>query len=227
MRRSVPTLLMSLALVAGCTGASDPDPGSSNDAAASSDIVQPVGGDLRIGEPWYLVGGMLESAPTTDVMLTFDEDTVGGQGPVNSYTADYTAATDGALDLGRFVTSLEAGPDELERAETDLLFLLNAVDGYATVAAGELYLFEGDQNVLVYATSPPSYEPTISDETQAMALEILGMSEADARAIVEDAGTIFRVVSRDGEDLVVTEDYSVIRINATVVDDEVTRTTIG
>ncbi len=227
MKRSAPMLLMSLALVAGCTSASDPDPGGGDDSAASSDIVQPMGGDLTIGEPWYLVGGMLESTPTTEVTLTFEEDTVGGQGPINSYTADYTAAEDGTLDLGRFVTSLEAGPADLERAETDLLFLLNAVDGYTTVDAGELYLFEGDLNVLVYATTPPSEEPTISDETQATALEVLGMSEADARAAVEGAGKTFRVVSRDGEDLAVTEDYNVTRINATLVDDEVTRTTIG
>ncbi len=226
MKRSAPMLLMSLALVAGCTSASDPDPGG-DDSAASSDIVQPVGGDLAIGEPWFLVGGMLESTPTTEVTLTFEEDTVGGQGPINSYTADYTASEDGTLDLGRFLTSLEAGPADQERAETDLLVLLNAVDGYTTVDAGELYLFEGDLNVLVYATTPPSDEPTISDETQATALEVLGMSEADARAAVEGAGKTFRVVSRDGEDLAVTEDYNVTRINATVVDDEVTRTTIG
>lgn len=159
--------------------------------------------------------------------LTFDEDTVTGQGPVNSYTAEYTATGDGSLDLGRFATSLEAGPADLERAETDLLFLLNAVDGYTTVDAGELYLFEGDLNVLVYAATPPSDEPTISDATQAKALEIIGMAEADARTAVEGAGMTFRVVSRDGEDLVVTEDYSVTRINATIVDDEVTATTIG
>ena len=226
MKRSTPILLMSLALVAGCTSGSDPGPGA-GESAAGSDVVQPVGGDLAIGEPWYLVGGMLESTPTTEVVLTFEADTVGGQGPINSYTAQYTATEDGTLEVGRFATSLEAGPADLERAETDLLFLLNAVDGYTTVDAGELYLFEGDLNVLVYATTPPSNEPTISDETQATALEVLGMTEADARATVEGAGRTFRVVSRDGEDFAVTEDYDVTRINATVVDDEVTRTTIG
>lgn len=187
MKRSAPMLLMSLALVAGCTSGSDPGPGAGDDSPVSSDMVRPVGGDLRIGEPWYLVGGMLESTPTTEVTLIFEEETVGGEAPINSYTADYTATKDGALDLGRFVTSLEAGPADLERAETDLLFLLNAVDGYTTVDAGELYLFEGDLNILVYATTPPSDEPTISDETEATALEVLGMSEADARATVGGA----------------------------------------
>jgi len=187
MKRSAPMLLMSLALVAGCTSGSDPGPGAGDDSAVSSDMVQPMGGDLRIGEPWYLVGGMLESTPTTEVTLIFEEDTVDGEGPINSYSADYTATKDGALDLGRFVTSLEAGAADLERAETDLLVLLNAVDGYTTVDAGELYLFEGDLNILVYATTPPSDEPTISDETQATALEVLGMSEAEARAAVEGA----------------------------------------
>lgn len=226
MKRTVPVLLTSLALIAACASPTDSG-GGGDDTDVSSDMVQRVGGDPRIGEPWYLAGGMLESTPTALVTLTFDEDTVTGQGPVNSYTAEYTATGDGSLDLGRFATSLEAGPADLERAETDLLFLLNAVDGYTTVDAGELYLFEGDLNVLVYAATQPSDEPTISDETQAMALEIIGMAEADARTAVEGADMTFRVVSRDGEGLVVTEDYSVTRINATIVDDEVTATTIG
>ena len=80
---------------------------------------------------------------------------------------------------------------------------------------------------LVYAVEPPSDEPTIDDETQAVALEVIGMSEAEAQRTVQEAGLTFRVVSRDGTALMVTEDYSVTRINATVVDDEVTESTIG
>jgi heat shock protein HslJ len=191
-------------------------------------MVRPVGGDLRIGEPWYLVGGMLDAPTTTEVMLTFDESTVGGQGPVNSYSADYTATSTGGLTFGVFASTLMAGPDADMAAEAEILATLEKVDGYTTVEAGELYLFVGDMNVLTYAATPVTDDPmTPSDEALAMATEVLGRTEAEAQAAVEGAGLTFRVVSRDGEGLAVTDDYSVSRINVAIVDDEVTEATIG
>ena len=190
-------------------------------------MVKPVGGDLRIGEPWYLVGGMLEQSPSTDVTLTFEETTVGGQGPVNSYSADYTATSTGGLTFGVFASTLMAGPDADMAAEAELLATLDKVDGYTTVEAGELYLFDGDMNVLTYSATPVTAEPTISDATQKLAAEVLGMPEAEAQAAVEGAGLTYRVVSRDGKALAVTDDYSVTRINVAIVDGTVTEATIG
>lgn len=221
-----------LVLASGCgqapptTGPSDAG-GDAGDEPASSDLVQPVGGDLRLGEPWYLVGGTLENRTTSEVTLTFEDTTVAGQGPINSYSAQYEAGPDGSLEIGPLATTRMAGPQDEMDAEAELLGLLDRADGYTTVAGGELYLFDGDVNVLVYATTPAPDDLVISDETQALAAEVVGMAEDDAQATVEAADHVWRVVARDGTSFPVTEDYSVTRINATIDDGVVTETWIG
>jgi heat shock protein HslJ len=235
MKRMPVVLILTVSLLAACARTVDPaadgtDPAGAagGDSPTSSDMVRPVGGDLRIGEPWYLVGGMLDAPTTTEVMLTFDESTVGGQGPVNSYSADYTATSTGGLTFGVFASTLMAGPDADMAAEAEILATLEKVDGYTTVEAGVLYLFDGEMNVLTYSASPVTDDPmTPSDEALAMTTEVIGMTEAAAQAAVEGAGLTFRVVSRDGESLAVTDDYSVSRMNVAIVDDEVTEATIG
>jgi hypothetical protein len=67
----------------------------------------------------------------------------------------------------------------------------------------------------------------ISDATKALADAVLGLSEAEAQARVEDAGHTFRVGARDGERFALTEDYSTTRITVTIEDGEVTEAVIG
>jgi heat shock protein HslJ len=228
-------LILTVGLLASCARAEDAsttgaDPASGaagGDSAVSSDMVKPVGGDLRTGEPWYLVGGMLEQSTSADVTLTFEDGTVGGQGPVNSYSADYTATSTGGLTFGVFAATLMAGSEADMAAEAELLARLQQVDGYTTVEAGELYLFDGDMNVLTYSATPVTAEPTISDATQKVASDIVGLPEDEAQAAVEGAGLTFRVVARDGKALTATDDYSVTRINVAVQDGTVTEATIG
>jgi hypothetical protein len=229
--RRILLIIVASALLVSCAGADDPDSGAGaadspgDDLAAGSDPVQPVGGDLRLGEPWYFVGGMLDTAspPEAPVTLTFKRARALGQDSANTYSAPYTTGESGALAFGAW-ESTHVGSSAPEQ---QIQAYLREVDGFTTVQMGELYLFDGDLNVLVYAVEPPSDEPTIDDETQAVALEVIGMSEAEAQRTVQEAGLTFRLVSRDGTALMVTEDYSVTRINATVVDDEVTESTIG
>jgi hypothetical protein len=81
---------------------------------------------------------------------------------------------------------------------------------------------------LVYSVNPPVDDPTaISDETRALAASVVGISEASAKRTVEKANHTFRVVERDGEQFVVTEDYSTTRINVTVHNGKVTEATVG
>ncbi|HYN57450.1 MAG TPA: META domain-containing protein [Motilibacterales bacterium] len=236
MKRLPVILILTVGLLASCArtvdpvaGGADPASGSAGgDSAVSSDMVKPVGGDLRIGQAWYLVGGMLDRSPSVEVTLTFGDTTVGGQGPVNTYAADYTATAQGGLTLGVFAATLMAGPDADMAAEAELLATLEKVDGYTTVEAGELYLFDGDMNVLTYSATPVTDDPmTPSDEALAMATQVLGLAEADAQAAVEGAGLTYRVISRDGEGLAVTDDYRLSRINVAIVDGKVTEATIG
>jgi hypothetical protein len=55
-------------------------------------------------------------------------------------------------------------------------------------------------------------EPTTPDA------DYVGLTEAEAAALAEENGVPFRVVERDGEMLMVTEDWRPGRINAVVVD---------
>jgi hypothetical protein len=83
-------------------------------------------------------------------------------------------------------------------------------------------------NVLTYSAAPVTDDAmTPSDEALAMTTDVLGMAEAEAQAALEDSGLTFRVVSRDGTGLAVTDDYSVSRINVAIVDGRVTEATIG
>lgn len=229
----IASLLLAV-VVAGCAESVPPTTGpadgaSDPDQATSSDLVQPVGGDLRLGEPWFLVGGTLEHQTDTEVTLTFEAEFMAGQGPINSYSAEYVATPDGSLEIGEWATTAIGAAGEDPEFEAELLRLLGEVDGYTTVAAGELYLFAGDVNVLVYSAAPQPADGdlTITEETEALAASVVGMAEAQAQETVEAADHTWRVVARDGVSFPVTEDYSPTRINATIDDGIVTETTIG
>lgn len=63
-----------------------------------------------------------------------------------------------------------------------------------------------------------------------IAAAVIGMAEVEAVALVEGVSSMpmsVRVVSRDGEALPVTEDYSPTRVNLAIVDGTVTEATVG
>jgi heat shock protein HslJ len=192
-------------------------------------MVTPVGGDLRLGETWYLTWAFGDPPRAgADVTMTFEAESVGGQAPVNTYSAGYTTTGSGAIELGPIASTLMAGEPDAMQAETEFFALLGAVDGYTTVAGGEMYMFDGDLQTMAFSLSPgvPD-EPTVSEEAEALAASVIGMTEAEAKRTVEEAGYVFRVVSRDGVSFPITEDYSVTRINVTVVKDLVTESYVG
>jgi hypothetical protein len=225
---------IALTVLGACARPAELDPAADGgsappgDTPVASDMVKPVGGDLRIGEPWYLLGASISSVQMPEgVTMTFEKTSVGGKAPVNSWSANYTATPTGGLELGPIASTLMAGPDEAMRAETAFFALLETVDGYTAVEAGELYLFDGQAQVLTFSTTQQPAEPTISDATLKLAEDVVGMTEAAARTTVEEAGHIWRVAARDGQKFALTEDYIMTRINATIVDDKVTETWVG
>ena len=55
----------------------------------------------------------------------------------------------------------------------------------------------------------------------------LGMSESAAVAFLRSKGLVVRIASRDGEDFMLTADYSESRVNLTIVHSVVTKYTVG
>lgn len=201
------------------------------DAAVSSDPVRPVGGEFPGGATWHLVW-LAGPDPTTgsepaDFSFVLRNGRIRGTGPVNSFSGTWTTTPTGELAVTGLTATERGGDPDALRQEAAALDALAQVDGYTVVAAGELYLFDGQQQVMTWSTQPDGGVPTVRPATTALAGRAVGMSEAAATDLVEGAGLTARVVSRDGQALAVTEDYRVDRVNLTVDDGTVTATSVG
>jgi hypothetical protein len=75
--------------------------------------------------------------------------------------------------------------------------------------------------------SPTSEFESISRLASQFTANLVGLTESDATAQIEEAGLTFRVVSRDGVGLPATKDYSPRRINLEIVDGLVVGALIG
>jgi hypothetical protein len=73
----------------------------------------------------------------------------------------------------------------------------------------------------------PEPEPGEPSQAEALAHDVIGHSEADAVATLEDAGYVVRIVSRDGEDFAVTDDHRTDRINLRIGAGVVTHADVG
>lgn len=74
---------------------------------------------------------------------------------------------------------------------------------------------------------PVPSDPVVTEVSAAEAEGLIGLSESAALDTAKANGWEVRVVSRDGEDFAVTEDYRMGRVNLTIVDDMVTASTVG
>jgi hypothetical protein len=73
----------------------------------------------------------------------------------------------------------------------------------------------------------PEPLPGEPGEAETLAHDVIGRSEADAVAAIEETGYVARVVSRDGEDFAVTDDYRTDRINLRIGAGVVTHADVG
>ncbi len=86
------------------------------------------------------------------ITLDFAADSAGGNGGVNTYTAGYTSAPDGALRFSNIAITAMAGDDAAMEAEDAYLAALKTVTGY-TISAGELSLFAGPDPILGFLSA--------------------------------------------------------------------------
>ena len=169
---------------------------------------------LAPGSTWVLVG---PAALGKDATITFADGQVTGQAAINTYSAPFTAAEDGTIDIGP-ITSTEMGGSPAQMAAEEQYFA--ALDRAQAYDSDEVQLtLRAGSEALVRFAQPDS--PAVFGAT------LVGMKLARARTAAQEGGYAFRVVSVDGESRPVTMDYRPDRLNATVVDGRVTEVTVG
>ncbi|MEY4365942.1 MAG: hypothetical protein RLZZ305_1286 [Actinomycetota bacterium] len=100
------------------------------------------------------------------------------------------------------------------------------------VAVGDDYI-EWPTSATDAPTPVPQPGPTPGTDVPAAAVrpadaeKLVGLTEDEATRVATGAGWTIRVVSRDGEDFLVTTDWQGNRVNITVVDGTVTAVTVG
>lgn len=102
------------------------------------------------GTEWRLMSWSVSSASATDfeVTLSFDDGTLGGQAPVNSYGGPYEARPDGTFRADSISSTLMAGEENANAAEASYFSLLQRVRRYA-VEGDELTLRDSRDNTLL------------------------------------------------------------------------------
>jgi heat shock protein HslJ len=107
------------------------------------------------GVEWGLTGSSVSSTDLgkAGITLTFDGTRLSGFSGVNQYGGDYTANTDGSLEIGVINATLMAGPEPLMQAESAYLQLLQDCDSFK-VADGVLTLSTGGNETLTYEAAP-------------------------------------------------------------------------
>ena len=123
-----------------------PDSPSGGDSLTRDLLAQPLpdGGAALADTSWALGGDMWRAGGLswTGITLNFAADSAGGNGGVNTYTAGYTSATDGALSFSDIASAAMTGDDAAMEAEDAYLAALKTVTGYS-ISAGVLTLFGG------------------------------------------------------------------------------------
>ncbi len=229
-----PTVILAAALLAGLTC------GCAQLTTTGVPYEEGPGGDggseadnTLAGTAWVLQDSTLEGeAIDAEVTIAFEEAALTGRAPVNSYFGGYSIEGE-LIEIGEIGVTLMAGPEPLMEAETMYLALLGSVQRFEV--GEDLLLLEADDGEFL------AYEPLaetgagaghggdfdIPAETTALAESLIGLTVQDAQAAATDAGLGFRVVSNDGEALLVTMDYRIDRVNVDVQDGEVVDARVG
>lgn len=86
--------------------------------------------------------------------------------------------------------------------------------------------FEPDPDVTISIPTEEELQEQLR-RTEEFALTVIGLAEQDAVDAIEAEGLIARVVAREGEYYVVTEDFAYSRINLVIESGLVTEATAG
>ena len=235
MRLHRTTAAMAALLMVGSLGACADytTTGVTSDEKAMTEETKVEQGHPLEGTSWALTASSVSSADLGNLGITADffADQMSGQAPVNSYFADYT--TEGEkITFGEIGATKMAGEPALAAAETAYFELLGTVTTFV-LTPEKLTLKAGEQEALSYVPASQAGSSTDvqgasgTQDINALAGTLVGLSAEEAEKATTDAQFVFRVTSVDGEPRPVTMDYREDRINAEVEDGEVVRVTIG
>lgn len=200
---------------------------------AADEVGHSEEGNPLAGTSWTLQGTTLSEKEIKDADVTADffGEQMSGNGPVNSYFADYSVEGQ-SIEIGAIGSTMMAGPAGLMAAEKAYFTLLGTVDSFE-VSADKLVLRAAGVDVLEYtpvgqAGSAGNVQGAAgTEEISVVAESLIGMSVKKAEQAANDAGFEFRVISTDGEPAAVTMDYREDRINAAIENGSVVQVTIG
>lgn len=167
------------------------------------------------------------------ISIRFGESDLAAKAGCNTMTGA-ASIVDGVLEVGQLaMTRMACDPALMEQDQWLSEFL--ASNPTATINDGTLTLSTSDATIdmtvletVGFADSPVG-GPDSEAQVLALCEQLLadGATEAEAQQATEQAGLVFRVLSREGEQLPATMDYRVERLNVRIEGGIVTECTSG
>lgn len=223
-------LLIALGGTAGCaeyTTTGVPQEGGQEVSEVGESLAPGV--DPLVGTSWTLKEAESTAADLTAFPITavFEEGTMSGKAPVNSYTAPYEVEADTEIQIGPVAATKMAGPPAAMAAEGAYFALLDQVSGFV-VSSEQLQLIANGEPVLVYepATADEPSDPAAA-QAESVATSVVGLSAEEAEKVVAEAGLTYRVIAEDGVFNAVTSDYNPARVNVEITGGKVTSASVG
>lgn len=143
----VPVLLVVVALAFILNGCAS----SSSDNSGQAGSADPGSGDATggiEGVEWDVASSSEQDFSAFGMTATFEDGVVSGKGAVNSYSAPCVVGSDGTLEIGEITSTLMAGSDEANAAESAYFALLKTMVEWE-LRGQELVLTDGAQSELV------------------------------------------------------------------------------
>lgn len=167
------------------------------------------------------------------ISLEFGERDLSAKAGCNTLTAS-AQITDGVLEVGPVASTRMACDPALMEQDQWLAEFLSA-NPTATIDDDTLILTAHDTSIdlkvleTVGLADSPIGGPDSEAQVKALCEELLaqGATEAQAQQATEQAGLIFRVLAREGEEFPATMDYRVERLNVRIDGGVVTECTVG
>ena len=198
-------------------------------------IVSPMEAVKRLSNPLYgAVGGAVRTA--ADIAVSSDSGQSSGGSPADSSTS--SEADREPIDIPVTGVRLVLMEARLSNGTHMLLpaYTYSNVDGdVGTVIAltDDVIAFRKNATDTTVSTVPVDGgqpEPSPVDPVpipQAEADSLVGLTEAEATATAKERGWTVRIAARDGENFMLTTDYSATRVNLTVEKSVVTSVVVG